>query len=88
MMQEVRRSRRSLLALLALGAPLGLLAACGKKGAITPPEGEEAAYKRNVYPDPASVVPGGRTGPAPPAPRIEETEFGRERTTTTVIQSE
>jgi len=88
MMQEVRRSRRSLLALLALGAPLCLLAACGKKGAIPPPEGEEAAYKRNVYPNPAEVVPGGKAGVGPQPPRIVETEFGRERTTTTVIQSE
>jgi predicted small lipoprotein YifL len=84
MSQTVCRSRRALLILLALGA----LAACGKKGLIGVPEGEEANYQRNVYPDPASVVPGGKPGLGPKPPRVEENEFGRERTTTTTIQSQ
>lgn len=79
-----RRSRRAVLALLALGA----LAACGKKGPIKPPEGQADAYQRNVYPEPASVVPGGKSGVGPAPPRIVEDEFGRERSTTTTIQSQ
>lgn len=84
MSQTVCRSRRALLILLALSA----LAACGKKGPIDVPEGEKANYQRNVYPDPASVVPGGKPGLGPKPPRVEENEFGRERTTTTTIQSQ
>jgi len=81
-------SRRAALALLALAAPLGLLAACGKKGNISAPEGQAENFRRNVYPEPASVVPGGQPGLGPKPPRIEENEFGRERSTTTVIQSQ
>jgi predicted small lipoprotein YifL len=84
MSETACRTRRAALALLAAA----LLAACGKKGAIVPPEGQEDAYKRNTYPEPAGVVPGGKAGLAPPAPALNESEFGRKRTTTTTIQSE
>lgn len=83
-MSEIRVRRRAVLALLALGA----LAACGKKGPIKPPDGEAEAYRRNVYPDPASVVPGGKPKVGPPPPVVREDEFGRDRSTTTVIQSQ
>ena len=84
MSETVCRSRRTALVLLALGA----LAACGKKGPIPVPEGEAANYQRNVYPNPASVVPGGKPGLGPTPPRISDDEFGRERTNTTKIQSQ
>jgi hypothetical protein len=85
MSESVCRTRRAALALLGSAA---LLAACGKKGDILPPEGQESAYERKDYPEPASVVPGGEAGLGPPAPKLKESEFGRERTTSTTIQSE
>ena len=88
MSETACKSRRAALILLALTLPLGALAACGKKGPINPPEGQADAFKRNVYPEPASVVPGGKPGLGPKPPRVEEDEFGRERSTTTTIQSQ
>lgn len=88
MSETACKSRRAALILLTLGLPLVALAACGKKGPINPPEGQAEAFERNVYPEPASVVPGGKSGVGPRPPRVEEDEFGRERTTTTVIQSQ
>jgi predicted small lipoprotein YifL len=84
MSESACRTRRAALALLATA----LLGACGKKGTILPPEGQKDAYKRTVYPDPASVVPGGQAGLGPTPPELNENEFGRTRTTTTTIQSE
>jgi hypothetical protein len=84
MSESLRHTRRAALVLLAAG----LLGGCGKKGAILPPEGQESAYQRNVYPEPASVVPGGKAGLGPPAPVLYEDEFGRKRYTTSTIQSE
>lgn len=84
MSRNAVHSRRAVLTLLAL-APL--TAACGKKGAILPPEGEEAAYQRNVYPNPDEVVPAGVSG-GPLAPAPKEDDFSTDRTTTTIITSE
>lgn len=85
MSETACRTRRALLALLGTAA---LLAACGKKGDIDPPEGQEGNFKRLVYPDPAGVVPGGQAGLGPEPPKLKESEFGRERSTSTTIQSE
>ncbi len=76
--------RRDLLALLLTPAAL---AACGVKGRIEEPEGQESVYVYpRRYPDPTTVTP-----PAPgttvTAPGLEDDTFGSERRTTTVIQS-
>lgn len=45
-------------AIVGLISALGL-AGCGKKGKLSPPEGEEALYTHpQVYPKPSSQVPG------------------------------
>ena len=63
-----------LLAALALGA-------CGKRGALKPPEGQEEAYTHpNPYPSPRTVVPGG--GIAPPPEEETAATSGRRSTTT------
>ena len=50
-----RQVRLSAVLLLALGLALG---ACGRKGSLYAPEGEEDAYTGlGAYPAPASVVP-------------------------------
>jgi len=52
--------RRSLRLALLGAALLAGLSACGKRGDLAPPEGEEAAYTwPQAYPDPATVRPGG-----------------------------
>jgi len=84
MSETLCRTRRAALAFLAAA----LLAACGKKGDILPPEGQADAYRRAVYPDPASVVPGGQAGLGPAPPELKESEFGRTRSSSTTIQSE
>jgi hypothetical protein len=69
--------------ILASALALGL-AACGKKGAPYPPEGQEEAYTYpRPYPAPETLVPGGGV----PRPSAEEKEGGRttgRRTSTTV----
>lgn len=76
--------RRDLLGLLLTPA---VLAACGVKGKILEPEGQEDAYVYpRRYPNPASVTPPA-TGTTVTAPGLEEDSFGSERRTTTVIQS-
>ena len=43
------------------------LVACGRKGGLTPPKGEESTYTgQGVYPAPDSVVP--QAGESPAAP--------------------
>jgi len=80
----VELRRRDLLGLLLLPA----LGACGVKGRIEEPEGQESVYVYpRTYPDPASVVPSAPAA-APPPPAVPGAGFGSERTTTTVIQSE
>ncbi len=94
-MRTVTLKRRDLLGLLLLPAAL---AACGVKGRIQEPEGQENVYVYpRTYPDPKTVVPNntattttGATGtaqPAPPPSAPTET-FGSERTSTTVIKSQ
>ena len=52
----------------ALVAALLVLGACGKKGDLRAPDGEEAAYTYpRVYPKPSTVGPQG--SPAPPRSR-------------------
>jgi predicted small lipoprotein YifL len=56
-----RTFRRGAILALVLLAPG--LSACGKRGALVPPEGEESAYSYpRFYPAPGTVVP---AGPAP-----------------------
>ena len=51
----IRRGVAAALIAVALG---GGLAACGKRGSLEPPEGEESAYTYpHVYPKPESVTP-------------------------------
>lgn len=57
----------------ALVAALLVLGACGKKGDLRAPDGEEAAYTYpRTYPKPASVLPQG----ASPPPRTREVPAG------------
>ncbi len=75
--------RRDLLGLLLLPA----LGACGVKGAIQKPEGQESNYVYpRTYPDPKTVTPS--TGTAAPPPEVPTESFGSERRSTTVIESE
>lgn len=51
-------ARRGLLRLALLGGAALLPAACGRKGPIGVPEGQEEVYTYpRTYPDPATVVP-------------------------------
>ena len=86
-MAATRIDRRRLLGL--GGAAIGgaLLAACGRKGSISKPEGEEASYTYpRTYPDPAGVVPSGGRPLTPPPPEEDAPAFGQERTTSTVVE--
>jgi predicted small lipoprotein YifL len=66
-----RFGRVSAALLLALALALG---ACGRKGNLRAPEGEEDAYTgQGTYPAPESVVPqGGETSAVPAVPEDEE----------------
>ncbi len=67
---------------------LPALGACGVKGAIQKPEGQESNYVYpRTYPDPKTVTPTGGTA-APPPPEVPTESFGSERRSTTVIESE
>lgn len=80
--------RRKLILLLPLALTLAVTA-CGRKGAIEPPEGEAAAYTYpRTYPDPATMVPGDGKSTSPPPPSFPPQEFGEERTRTIIIQSQ
>lgn len=97
-MSRVTLKRRDLLGLLLLPA----LGACGVKGAIQEPKGQEQLYVYpRTYPDPKTVVPpsgtaggtsgtgGGTTGAQTnPPPSAPAETFGSERTSTTIIKSQ
>jgi len=87
-MAEHRLHRRRLLALAAAAFALPLPGACGRKGPITSPEGEEANYTwPRTYPDPATQVPPlAENVAAPPKPVLPGGGFGQERTVTRIIQ--
>ncbi len=97
-MSRVTLKRRDLLGLLLLPA----LGACGVKGAIQEPKGQEQLYVYpRTYPDPKTVVPPGGTAagttgaggsgtaaPTTPPPSAPVETFGSERTSTTIIKSQ
>ena len=71
-----RFARMTVALVLALGLALS---ACGRKGSLHPPEGEEGAYTGpGVYPAPESVVPQGGEASAVPADEEEPEESGAE----------
>ena len=71
-----RFARASVALVLALGLALG---ACGRKGDLRPPDGEEQNYTGpGVYPAPQSVVPQGGEASAVPAEEEEPEESGAE----------
>lgn len=73
-MTEHHDGRRRLLRLTLLGAAAVLLASCGRKGSILPPEGEAEKYTYpQTYPDPNTVVPNydGNVEPAPGETEVE-----------------